>query len=62
MGRYFYYCLHPFSLMEMNKNPNRKDLKTLLQFGGFPSLFSLSHKKDFDAGRTVEINRWYTMI
>ena len=47
MGRYFYYCLHPFSLMEMNKNPNRKDLKTLLQFGGFPGPLLSQSKKGF---------------
>ena len=45
MGRYFYYRLHPFSLMEMNKMPNREDLKTLLKFGGFPEpLFSQSEE------------------
>ena len=36
VGRYFYHRLHPFSLMEMNKNPNKKDLLALLKFGGFP--------------------------
>lgn len=36
MGRYFYYRLHPFSLMELHKSPNKNDLKTLLKFGGFP--------------------------
>ena len=36
LGRYFYYRLHPFSLMEMNKAPNQKDLDSLLKFGGFP--------------------------
>ena len=43
MGRYFHYCLHPFSLMELNKNPTLSDLKTLLKFGGFPEpLFNQS--------------------
>ena len=36
MGRYFYYRLHPLSLIEINKNPSLKDLKPLLKFGGFP--------------------------
>ncbi len=36
MGRYYYYRLHPFSLLEMNPTPNPKDLEALLQFGGFP--------------------------
>ena len=44
-GRYFHYRLHPFSLLEMNKTPNVQDLKTLLQFGGFPEpLFNQSLK------------------
>ena len=42
-GRYFHYRLHPFSLLELNKNPSSSDLKTLLKFGGFPEpLFSQS--------------------
>ena len=36
VGRYFYHRLHPFSLMEINKNPTKEDLKGLLKFGGFP--------------------------
>ena len=45
MGRYFYYRLHPFSLMEMNKTPNREDLEALLKFGGFPEpLFGQSEE------------------
>ena len=41
LGRYRYFRLHPFSLMEMNKNPNKNDLEVLLKFGGFPEpLFS----------------------
>jgi len=36
MGRYFYYRLHPFTLIEINKNPTLKDLNSLLKFGGFP--------------------------
>lgn len=41
LGRYRYYRLHPFSLMEINSNPSSADLKQLLKFGGFPEpLFS----------------------
>jgi hypothetical protein len=36
LGRYRYFRLHPFSLMELNKNPSKSDLETLLKFGGFP--------------------------
>lgn len=35
-GRYHYYRLHPYSLMEMNSAPGRDDLEALLRFGGFP--------------------------
>ncbi len=35
-GRYHYYRLHPFSLREISKTPNRDDLQALLKFGGFP--------------------------
>ena len=45
MGRYFYYRLHPFSLLEMNQTPNKQDLKYLLKFRGFPEpLFGQSEK------------------
>jgi predicted AAA+ superfamily ATPase len=35
-GRYHYYRLHPFSLMELNARPSRSEVETLLKFGGFP--------------------------
>lgn len=35
-GRYHYYRLHPFSLMELNPEPTRSDCQTLIRFGGFP--------------------------
>ena len=41
LGRYRYFRLHPFSLIEMNKTPKRSDLEILMKFGGFPEpLFS----------------------
>lgn len=41
LGRYRYFRLHPFSLSELNKAPNQKDLLELLHYGGFPEpLFS----------------------
>lgn len=44
-GRYFYYRLHPFSLLEMNQTPNQEDLTALLKFGGFPEpLFGQSEQ------------------
>ena len=38
-GRYFYYRLHPLSLLELNPNPTKTDLESLLKFGGFPEPF-----------------------
>ena len=35
-GRYHYFRLHPYSLMEISKNPTKSDLDLLLAFGGFP--------------------------
>lgn len=35
-GRYHYYRLHPFSLMELKIDPVMDDFKVLLKFGGFP--------------------------
>ena len=35
-GRYHYYRLHPFSLTELNPDPDKKDFEILLKFGGFP--------------------------
>jgi hypothetical protein len=35
-GRYHYYRLHPFSLMELNTDPTLGDFEGLLRFGGFP--------------------------
>lgn len=46
MGRYHYYRLHPFSLMEMSKQPTNNDLNNLLSYGGFPEpLFAQDIKK-----------------
>ncbi len=35
-GRYHYYRLHPFSLMEINPAPTKDDFNALMKFGGFP--------------------------
>ena len=35
-GRYHYYRLHPFSLLELNPDPAKSDLDHLLRYGGFP--------------------------
>jgi uncharacterized protein len=38
-GRYHYHRLHPLSLYELSKNPNKADLDLLFKFGGFPEPF-----------------------
>lgn len=39
LGRYFYYRLHPLSLLEINSKGSVSDVKDLLKFGGFPEPF-----------------------
>lgn len=36
LGRYRYFRLHPFSLLELTKNPKSSDLQRLMDFSGFP--------------------------
>ncbi len=51
LGRYHYYRLHPFTLNEVPKSVNRKDvLKRLMKFGGFP--------EPFLSGSETENRRW----
>lgn len=38
-GRYHYYRLHPFSVMECDHCPGKAEVEQLLQFGGFPAPF-----------------------
>lgn len=38
-GRYHYHRLHPLSLYELSKTPNKADLELLFKFGGFPEPF-----------------------
>ncbi len=38
-GRYHYYRLHPFSVMECDREPDRDLVGRLLRFGGFPEPF-----------------------
>lgn len=44
-GRYHYYRLHPFSLRELNTEPNKDLLDNLLKFGGFPEPLLNSEEK-----------------
>jgi predicted AAA+ superfamily ATPase len=38
-GRYHYYRLHPFSIMECDAHPGKQIVEQLLKFGGFPEPF-----------------------
>ncbi|MEI8123342.1 MAG: ATP-binding protein [bacterium] len=38
-GRYHYYRLHPFSVMECDAHPGKPIVEQLLKFGGFPEPF-----------------------
>ena len=58
-GRYFYYRLHPLSLMEINKKGNKRDLEALLKFGGFPEPF-FSQSESF--WRRWQISRTHQVI
>ncbi|MBI3295483.1 MAG: ATP-binding protein [Deltaproteobacteria bacterium] len=46
LGRYRYFRLHPFSLMEMSSNPKATDLDHLMKFGGFPEPLSGSTERE----------------
>lgn len=51
LGRYHYYRLHPFTINEVPKSANKKDvLKRLMKFGGFP--------EPFLSGSETENRRW----
>lgn len=50
-GRYRYYRLHPFSLNELSKVPNKSDFESLFELSGFPEpLFS---------GKLTDYKRWH---
>lgn len=44
-GRYHYYRLHPFSLMELNNKPTQQDFAGLFKFGGFPEPYCRSEER-----------------
>ncbi|MGA1192540.1 MAG: ATP-binding protein [Bdellovibrionota bacterium] len=59
LGRYRYFRLHPFSLIELNTKPSKGDLDNLLRFGGFPEpLFS----QDENEHRIWQRNRMQLVV
>lgn len=57
LGRYRYLRLHPFSLIELSKNPNQNDLKTLLKFGGFPEPLFLQNENEHRIWQNERMNK-----
>lgn len=57
LGRYRYLRLHPFSLMELSKNPSQNDLKTLLKFGGFPEPLFLQNENEHRIWQNERMNK-----
>lgn len=58
LGRYRYFRLHPFSILEYKKNPSREDLMRLLKFGGFPEpLLSMNENEHriWQRERTINV-------
>lgn len=56
-GRYHYYRLHPYSLIELNKNPMPSDLEHLMEFGGFPEPLFKSNAKQWKRWQNERITR-----
>ena len=56
-GRYFYYRLHPYSLMEITNTPSKEDLEILMKFGGFPEPLSKQTDKDLRRCRNDRLKR-----
>lgn len=44
-GRYHYYRLHPFSIMECGGRPDKALVQQLLRFGGFPEPFTKANDR-----------------
>jgi predicted AAA+ superfamily ATPase len=57
LGRYRYLRLHPFSLVELSKNPNQNDLKILLKFGGFPEPLFLQNENEHRIWQNERMNK-----
>ena len=56
-GRYHYYRLHPFSLIELNQVPAKDDFETLLKFGGFPEPYLRAEEKFWRRWQRERIQR-----
>ena len=57
MGRYRYFRLHPFSLMELTKNPSQKTLENLLKYSGFPEPLFQQNEKEWRIWQRDRVSR-----
>lgn len=57
LGRYFYYRLHPLSLMELSNKPNKEQAQALLQLSGFPEPFFSGREKDYKRWHLSRVDR-----
>lgn len=57
LGRYRYFRLHPFSIVELSKNPTAKDLTDLLKFGGFPESLFLKSENEHRIWQNDRMNK-----
>lgn len=56
-GRYRYFRMHPFSLLEMSRRPSHADLAALLKFGGFPEPLFLQSESEHRIWQRDRISR-----
>lgn len=57
LGRYRYFRLHPFSVLEMNKKPTKDDLRDLFKFGGFPESLFLKNENEHRIWQNDRMNK-----
>ena len=56
-GRYHYYRLAPFSVMELNSKPTHDDVNTLLQYSGFPEPMLQSNARSWRRWQRERLQR-----
>ncbi len=56
-GRYHYYRLHPFTLSELSKKPNKKDFEQLFNLSGFPEPLLAGSIRDYKRWHLERIDR-----
>ena len=57
LGRYYFYRLHPLSLVEIERHPSRETLTKLLTFGGFPEMYLEQDPREWKQWQKERITR-----